>query len=366
MKILVVNTGSTSVKLTLQSFDGCILNTLHSSSYRNTSENPEDTLKNFIVESEAPDVVVHRVVHGGDELYKSQLIDAETLKAIDRASVLAPLHNPLALRWIRAGLEQLRKPHVAVFDTAYFHNLPEVARTYAISRTTSEKLGLRRYGFHGIAHRAMWQRWCEVRPDLPDGGKLISVQLGGGCSITAVSAGDPLDTSMGFSPAEGLVMATRCGDIDPAAVIHLLRHTDMSPDAVEQWLNEEAGLLGLSGKSADMRDLIASVEPQARLAVSLYSYRLRKYIGAYMSVLGGADGVVFSGGVGEHAPEIRDGVMHGMQWCGVSLDDTANRQAVGGETKISATASSVDVRILPADEAAVLAKEAYFILSKSA
>jgi acetate kinase len=167
---------------------------------------------------------------------------------------------------------------------------------------------------------------------------------------------------MGFSPTEGLVMATRCGDIDPGAIVHLMRNKKMAPEMVEQLINAQSGLLGLSGKSADMRDLINETDTQAELAVEMYCYRLRKYVGAYQTVLGRADGIMFGGGVGEHSPQVRDRVLSEMQWCGIELDADANRQAISGEARISTNDSRVDIRVLPVDEAALLAEEAYLVL----
>lgn len=321
-------------------------------------------LQGFLSGVAPPDAVVHRVVHGGSELVVSRVIDADTVSAIEALGSLAPLHNPVALRWIHACRRQLKAPQVAVFDTAFFSALPDVARRYAIPPERAEEFGVRRYGFHGIAHQAMWQRWCELRPDLSAGGKLISIQLGGGCSITAIRNGAPQDTSMGFSPAEGLVMATRCGDIDAGAIFHLIRNKEMTAEMVEQLINTQSGLLGLSGKSADMQDLIDSPAAGPRLAVDMYCYRLKKYISAYQAVLGGADGIVFGGGVGEHMPQVRARTLDNMQWCGIEIDAAANRRAQGDEMQISATGSRVDIRVLPVDEAAILVSEACQVLRR--
>lgn len=309
MRILVVNTGSTSIKLGVAEIENGTSNPIRAERYEKNDHDPDALLKQFLSGIESLDAVVYRVVHGGSDLVESCVIDEKTERAIEALSELAPLHNPLALCWIRACRRHSNAPQVAVFDTAFCAAMPAVAKAYAIPQTVAARFGIRRYGFHGIAHRAMWRRWCELRADLPAGGKLITVQLGGGCSITATRNGLPQDTSMGFSPTEGLIMATRCGDIDPSAIVHLMRDKAMSPGMLEQLINTQSGLFGLSGKSADMRDLIDEADTPAQLAVEMFCYRLRKYIGAYLMVLGGADGIVFGGGVGEHMPQVRDRVL---------------------------------------------------------
>ena len=380
LRIVAINTGSASVKLDAVEYDGRRLRTLHAARYESNRCDPATVLGDLLTLIEPPDAMVHRVVHGGDELISSRLVDDATEAAVEALAPLAPLHNPVALRWIRAARALLEVPQVAVFDTAFYGGMPPVAKHYALPQPLTEALRLRRYGFHGIAHRAMWRRWCELRPDLPGGGRVITIQLGGGSSITAVRAGVPADTSMGFSPSEGLMMATRCGDIDSGAVLHLLRPTGDAPAAsadeqptdtvadaaarVAQLLNGESGLLGVSGKSADMRDLIDDNGASARFAVELYCYRLRKYIGAYLAVLGGADGIVFGGGIGEHTPRVRSEALAGLHWCGVHLDLEANRRAVGGEARISANESPIDVRVMHVDESRILADEAYALVRR--
>lgn len=362
MMILVVNTGSTSIKLETVEMGQGMATPLHGERYQTDGAGPEELLAEFLTGRTPPDAVVHRVVHGG-RLVESHLISAAIEAEIESLSNLAPLHNPVALSWIAACRRKLSLPQVAVFDTAFFAALPAAAKSYALPPDLTEQYGIRRYGFHGIAHRAMWRRWVDLRSDLPHGGRLITVQLGGGCSITATREGTPQDTSMGFSPTEGLVMATRCGDIDPGAILTLLRQKDMTPDLVERLINERSGLLGLSGRSADMRNLIDASDPQARLAVDLYCHRLRKYIGAYQAVLGGVDGIAFGGGVGENMPGVRARALENMQWCGIDIDAEVNNGARGSETRISTDDSRVDVRVVPVDETAILAEEAYAVLT---
>ncbi|HEY9198512.1 MAG TPA: acetate/propionate family kinase [Gammaproteobacteria bacterium] len=362
VRLLAVNTGSASVKLDAVEYDGRRLRHVHAGRYDSTQCDPDALLQDFLSLIEPPQAVVHRVVHGGDVLVESRIVDAATESAIDALGTLAPLHNPIALRWIRACRRLLDVDQIAVFDTAFFRDLPPVARSYAIPERLSAQLGIRRYGFHGIAHQAMWRRWCRLRPDLPDGGRLISIQLGGGCSIAAIRNGAPQDISMGFTPLEGLMMATRSGDLDPGAVLRLLKRHPGAPEAVERLLNEQSGLLGVSENSADMRVLIDAEDARSHFAVELYCYRIRKYIGAYMAVLGGADGIVFGGGVGEHSPPIRAAALENLHWCGILPDAEANRGALGAEARIGSAASRVDLRVVHVDETAILAAEAYAVM----
>ncbi len=246
---------------------------------------------------------------------------------------------------------------VAVFDTEFYQSLPEVAASYALPRELCQRHGIRRYGFHGIAHRAMWHRWREIRPEIKDGGRVISVQFGSGCSITAIDSGVPADTSMGFSPLEGLVMATRSGDLDPAVITFLQSEAELSAEEIERILNKQRGLLGLSGDSSDMR-VLDSVSPEAHLAVDLYCYRVRKYIGAYLAVLGGVDAILFGGGVSENSSRVRARILQGMEWLGMELDQVHNDNSAGKEMYISAAEGQSEVWVIPVDEAGVMAREA--------
>lgn len=358
MVYLTVNAGSSSLRLAAFTVDG----DLRQAASRHYSGNQLSILqlKTFLDSLGPVAAVAHRVVHGGERLVQPCLIDDEVESEIALLTPLAPLHNPAALEWISACRELLgaEVPQVAVFDTAFYARLPDVARHYALPAAMVRGHGLRRYGFHGLAHEAMWRRWRRLRPDIKDGGCVISIQLGAGCSITAIDRGVAVDTSMGFTPLEGLVMATRCGDVDPGLLIFLQQAETLSPEQLEHALNHESGLLGLSGESADMQQLLTSSSSDARLAVDLYCYRVRKYIGAYVAVLGGVDGIVFGGGVGEHAPAVRRKILSGLETFGISTDNGANRAAVGVETRISDDDSTVDVWVLPADEAEVLARAA--------
>jgi acetate kinase len=300
MSVLTINSGSTSVKLALygRSARGDMARLCTLPSPGAGDPRAELTKASQHIEVQ-PQAVAHRIVHGGDCFSQPVRIDAQVIGTIERLSALAPLHNPQALRWVRAALSVWPDAsQVAVFDTAFFRDLPRVAGEYALPPRLGTEQGVRRYGFHGLAHQAMWEEWCSLYPGLDRGGRLITVQLGGGCSIAALNQGRPMDTSMGFSPLEGLVMATRSGDVDAAAVPFLQHKLGITGESLVALLNEQSGLLGVSGSDANPSALLASTDPRAQFALDLYCYRLRKYIGAYLAVLGGCDGIVFGGGVG--------------------------------------------------------------------
>ncbi|MBA4142726.1 MAG: acetate/propionate family kinase [Nitrosospira sp.] len=367
MTILTVNTGSSSSRLAAFTRDGHTLTQLADTRYDLSGREPRIILKEFLQAHQLAEIqiTVHRVVHGGINLAASCLIDQEVEQEIGHVSTLAPLHNPSALRWIREarGVLGVDSAQVAVFDTAFFIALPEPARSYAIPHELVKKHGLRRYGFHGLAHQAMWHAWREASPNSSGDGRIISLQLGAGCSITATNSGLPLDTSMGFSPLEGLMMATRSGDVDPGLVTFLQRQENLTPEQADELLNERSGLLGASGISGDMRELLQSRDGHARLAVDLYCYRARKYLGAYLAVLGGAEAIVFGGGVGENVPAIREKILAGMQWCGIEIDAGKNLDPVGA-SRISSPKSRVEVWVIPVNEAAILAREGAAVMDK--
>lgn len=364
MIVLTVNAGSSSVRLAAFASDGSALVCIGSERHETGTHQPVEWLTAFVAQHvrERPQRVAHRVVHGGRLLTATRWLDAEVEAQIERLVPMAPLHNPQSLAWVRACREVLGTdvPQLAVFDTAFHAQMPAVAATYALPWQLAERHGLRRYGFHGLAHQALWSRWRELRPDLPEGGRVISFQLGAGCSVTAIDRGRSQDTSMGFSPLEGLVMATRSGDLDPALVTYLQRAEGLSCADIDRLLNEGSGLLGISGVSGDMRQLLDGDgdDARVRLALALYAYRARKYLGAYLAVLGGTDGIVFGGGVGEHAAAVRATVLDGMDWAGIRLDAAANAATVGREGRISQAGSAIDVWVIPVDEARVLAREA--------
>ena len=367
MSILTVNAGSSSVRLAAFAPEEAELRVRGVERHDLGTGWPAELLAAFVNRHlpARPRLVAHRVVHGGARLTSTRRIDAGVEAEIERIAPLAPLHNPVALAWIRAAREVLGAdvPQMVVFDTAFYAQLPAVAATYALPRELSTRHGLRRYGFHGLAHQALWSRWRELRPDVPDGGRVISFQLGAGCSVTAINRGRPLDTSMGFSPLEGLVMATRSGDVDPGLVTFLQRVEGLSAADMERLLNESSGLLGVSGLSGDLRLLLAADDPRARLAVQLYCYRARKYLGAYLAVLGGADAILFGGGVGENAAAVRAGILDGLDWAGIRLDAAANTAAAGREGRISAADSRIEAWVIPVDEARILAQEALAAIS---
>jgi acetate kinase len=281
------------------------------------------------------DAVGHRVVHGGEQFREPVVIDDDVVAAIDRLAEWAPLHNPGSIAGIKGARAALGShiPMVAVFDTAFHRSMPLVATSYAIDEDLAKKHGICRYGFHGIAHASM-AGICAAAVKRPlTQLRLITLQLGNGCSATAIDGGRSVDTSMGFTPLEGLMMGTRSGDLDPAVIGHLVRKEGLSVDEVERLLNERSGLLGVSGLSYDMRELLKAAEgkpdSRAALALDMFCYRVRKYIGSYLAVLGGADALVFGGGIGEHAPAIRARICEGMGWCGIRLDPAHNQAAVG-------------------------------------
>jgi acetate kinase len=363
--VVTVNSGSTSVKLgAYQVEHGAEPKRIASERLGRPPEADKAQMLAAFLAKLRPDAVAHRVVHGGSRFTRPTRIDATVLSEIAALSELAPLHNPTALSWIEAA-RRVCSPSVAqiaAFDTAFFADLPRVAGEYALAPRIGVDQGVRRYGFHGLAHEAMSRRWQQLRPELPAGGRLITLQLGGGCSIAALSGGRPLDTSMGFSPLEGLVMATRAGDIDAAVVPYLQRRLRLSGDEVVERLNQESGLAGLSGGSGELSALLSDPDPHARFALELYCYRARKYIGSYLAVLGGCDGIAFGGGVGEHVPAVRGQILAGLQWAGIQLDRAANEAARGQEARITLAHSQIAVQVIPADEDAVLTAAALSLL----
>ncbi len=316
----------------------------------------------------AVDAVGHRVVHGGTQFTAPIRLDDATVAAIDALSELAPLHNPAAVSVIRAARGALGAvPHVAVFDTAFHQSLPDHAAHYALPAAVAQRHRIRRYGFHGIAHHYLALRYTEIVAAPSASARLITLQLGNGCSAAAIRNGKSVDTSMGFTPLEGLMMGTRSGDVDPSVVSYLMRREGISADQAEDWLNHRSGLLGVSGRSNDMRDLLAAVDddPAARLAVEMFCYRVSKCVGAYLTVLGGTDAIIFSGGIGAHSPPIRSRVCARLKWCGVQLDTQRNAETAGDEARISAD-DSTPVYIIPADEELLIARETASCLTAAA
>ncbi len=308
------------------------------------------------------DAVGHRVVHGADRFADSVLIDDAVIAELQGLCEIAPLHNPGAVSGIRAARKILGDGvrMVAAFDTSFHHTIPETATFYAIPYELSLKHKIRRYGFHGLAHRYDVGRYAELIGKPVAQVSAVTLHLGNGCSATAIRSGQSVDTSMGFTPLEGLVMGTRSGDLDPALVSYLACKEQVDAAEVESWLNKRSGLLGLSGLSNDMRELTAAyhTNPRARLAIDVFCYRARKYMGAYLAVLEGrAEAVIFSGGIGENSPLVRKNLLGGMEWCGLILDDAGNERVIGRDGRISAAQSKLDVFVIHTDEEAIIARE---------
>jgi acetate kinase len=303
--------------------------------------------------------VGHRVVHGGSRFQGPERITPEALQAIEALCPLAPLHQPQAVAAIRAVAEALpQAAQVACFDTAFHRTQPEIAGWIALTRALHDK-GVRRYGFHGLSYAYLARRVAELDPALSRG-RLILAHLGSGASLCALAGGRSLDATMGFSPLDGLVMGTRPGAIDPGAVLYLMQHERRSADEIEDLLYHRSGLLGVSGESGDMQALLASPGAQAREAVELFVYRAAREAGGLVSVLGGLDGIVFAGGIGEHSAEIRARICARLAWLGVAIDAEANARVREG--RISADGSRVRAWVVPTDEERVIAVEAAAVL----
>lgn len=311
--------------------------------------------------------VGHRMVHGGERFSESVLLNKEVLDAFIACNDLAPLHNPANLKGLNAVSAILPNvPQVGVFDTAFHQTMPDYAYMYAIPYELYEKYGVRRYGFHGTSHRYVSQRVCEFLGVDPKGKKIITCHIGNGGSISAIKDGKCIDTSMGLTPLEGLVMGTRSGDIDAGAVTFIMEKEGLNATGVSNLLNKKSGVLGVSGVSSDMRELEAAVaagNPKAILAEKMYFYRIKKYIGAYAAALGGVDIILFTGGVGENQANCRSEVCEGLEFMGVKIDLEKNKVR-GEEAIISADDSKVTVAVIPTDEELMIASDTLAILNK--
>ena len=311
--------------------------------------------------------VGHRMVHGGERFSESVLLNKEVLDAFIACNDLAPLHNPANLKGVNAVSAILPNvPQVGVFDTAFHQTMPDYAYMYAIPYELYEKYGVRRYGFHGTSHRYVSQRVCEFLGVDPKGKKIITCHIGNGGSISAIKDGKCIDTSMGLTPLEGLVMGTRSGDIDAGAVTFIMEKEGLNATGVSNLLNKKSGVLGVSGVSSDMRELEAAVaagNPKAILAEKMYFYRIKKYIGAYAAALGGVDIILFTGGVGENQANCRSDVCEGLEFMGVKIDLEKNKVR-GEEAIISADDSKVTVAVIPTDEELMIASDTLAILNK--
>ncbi len=312
------------------------------------------------------DAVAHRIVHGGDHVAEAALVSDTTIRALDEASRFAPLHNPPALSVLRAVSQKLPGiPAVIITDTGFHRSIPPAASNYAIPHSLSERYGIHRFGFHGIGHAWMMERCAAMCSTSPEKLNLVTLHLGAGCSAAAIRQGRSVDTSMGLTPLEGLMMGTRSGDIDPAIFTFLAAGEKLSPDQVERILNHESGLLGVSGVSGDLREITAVAEQNehAALAIEMFCYRVRKYIGAYMAVLGQTDCIVFGGGIGEHSDTVRELSCIGLEPLGIIIDRESNRNGNGREACISDPQSPVGVYVIPLDEELYIARAAARILT---
>ena len=400
LKVLVINCGSSSVKFQLINMvDENVLasgiveriglpQSLIKFKFGNNSFTKEfDTLDHSSAISEILDAVTHgqlgiiddkreisavghRVVHGAEHFTGSVLITDDTIKQIEACIELAPLHNPHNLKGILVCKKLLTGiPQIAVFDTAFHQTMEDYVYTYALAYRFYEKYRFRRYGFHGTSHFYVANKAAEIVGKDIQGLKIITCHLGNGASIAAVKYGKSIDTSMGFTPLEGLVMGTRCGDVDPAMVLFIMEKEGLSPHECDMLMNHECGLLGVSGISSDMRDLLKAFQEgndRARLALQMYTYRIRKYIGMYSASMNGVDLIVFTGGVGENAALIRNMCCTDMEYLGIDFDEEKNKKAIGIEGELTAQDSKVRVLCVPTNEELVIARDTARIIDNDA
>ena len=305
------------------------------------------------------DAVGHRMVHGGEKFNKSVRLTPEVMEAFAACNDLAPLHNPANIKGVNAVKALLPNiPQVGVFDTAFHQTMPDYAYMYALPYNLYKEYGVRRYGFHGTSHRYVSQRVCEFLGCKPEGKRIITCHIGNGASIAAVKDGKCVDTSMGLTPLEGLIMGTRSGDIDAGAVTYLMDKFNLDTKGISDLLNKKSGLAGVSEASSDFRDILAGIaagNDKARLAKEMYTYRIKKYIGAYAAAMGGVDIILFTGGAGENQWEVREGATKGLEYMGVKMDETKNRSCRAKEAILSADDSQVTVCCIPTDEELMIA-----------
>jgi len=315
------------------------------------------------------EAVGHRVVHGGERFTRSTKVDDEVWRELEELIELAPLHNPHNLRGITAARAVLGSgvPQVAVFDTAFHHSLPETAFVYAVPYQLYRRYRVRRYGFHGTSHRYIAYRYRQLTEKAREATKIITLHLGNGASACAIVGGTSVDTSMGFTPLEGLVMGTRSGDLDPAILDFASAKEGLSLREVDSVLNKQSGLLGISGLTADMRELLAEEaehgDRRARLAVDVFCYRVKKYIGAYLAAMNGADAIVFAGGIGENSPDVRARICAGLEWLGIEIDAARNGAIVGTEGRIDREGSRVNIWVIPTDEELLIARDTWRVVT---
>lgn len=397
-KILVINSGSSSLKFQLIDVDAgeCLAKGLCdrigiSNSYlkytrygkesiileRNFEDHKDAfkeailalTNKDFGVISDMSEIaaVGHRIVHGGEKFHDSVIIDDDVIKAIKECSELAPLHNPANVAGIEACKEIMPDtPMVAVFDTAFHQTMPKHAFLYALPYEMYEKYGVRKYGFHGTSHKYVAERAAAMLNKPLETLRLITCHLGNGASICAIKNGKSVDTSMGFTPLAGLVMGTRSGTIDPAVVFFLMEKGKMSVSEVNEYLNKKSGVLGISGVSSDFRDIQEAADngnERAQLAIDVFCYRVKKYIGEYSAVTGGIDAVVFTAGIGENNDIVREKVLQGLEYMGILVDWEKNKAANGKEVDISAPGATIRTLVIPTNEELAIAKECMKLLN---
>lgn len=399
MKILVINCGSSSIKYQLinteqkdclckglverigavtsiikQEFKGekVVKKTMvienHAAALKTIMELLLEADNDYLHSLDEIEAVGHRVVHGGETFKDSVLIDEDVEEVIQQAFDIAPLHNPPNLEGIRAAKKHLPNvPHVAVFDTAFHHSIPKHAFLYGIPNRLYRRYKIRKYGFHGTSHYYVSRQYFKISEKPKEGSKIITCHLGNGCSITAIKDGKSYDTSMGFSPLEGLVMGTRSGDIDPSILFYLIEKEELSLANVHALLNKHSGLLGLSGYAADMRDLLEEAEGGDRRcneAIDVFCYRVRKYIGSYIAALNGVDAIIFTGGIGENAAPIRSKILKDMDHFGIEVDEQRNNK-FDSDTSINTDTSRVEVHVIPTNEELVIAIDAAKIATAS-
>ncbi len=399
MKVLVINCGSSSIKYQLIHTEdqetlckglveriGAVTSIIrqewkgekpikksvaldnHATALKTIMELLIDADNDYLKSLDEIEAVGHRVVHGGETFKDSVLIDDDVEEAIQEAFDIAPLHNPPNLQGIRAAKEHLPdKPHVAVFDTAFHQTIPSEAFLYGIPNRLYRRYKIRRYGFHGTSHYYVSRKYYQLSGKDKQNSKIITCHLGNGASITAIKDGQSIDTSMGFTPLEGLVMGTRSGDIDPSILFYLIEKEELSLANVHALLNKHSGLLGLSGYAADMRDLIEEAEDgdrRSQEAIDVFSYRAKKYIGSYIAVLDGVDAIIFTGGIGENAPLIRKKILSGLSSFGIELNNSKN-QSIDEDYIISTEDSKTDVYVIPTNEELVIAIDAAKIANTS-
>ena len=402
MKILVLNCGSSSIKFQLietsvelieSNADRSIakgsvekIGTDEAELHLVVPPNPEQSLREEMLDHQTAltrsiqalkeakalgdiaqiEAVGHRVVHGGERYSASVLIDEEVEKVIQQCSELAPLHNPHNLRgYLVARKVFPQVPQVAVFDTAFHHTMPPKAYLYGLPYSYYKRYKVRRYGFHSTSHRYVAFYCRQMLGKRKDEANLITAHLGNGCSITAIEKGRSVDTSMGFTPLEGLLMGTRCGDLDPAIILYLMSKDELTIHDVSTLLNRFSGLYGISSDSNDMRELIdatAKGDQQAETAIEAFCYRLRKYIGAYTAVLGHVDGLVFTGGIGENSPPVREKTCQGLAELGYEIDSARNQEAVGKSSEISAASSRIRIFVIPTNEELLIARDTFRVI----